>query len=701
MRIFALMLCFVLLLQPTFSAEFSIDPYLYSGETASMVETTIFTSNNSTAKLLKIDNEEIMLVVDDKIIEDRGQIKGLITEYYKKNFYASDEELKELKGFADDFNDSRNYKTRYGPVEYVCYTSGTFLAHIPCHDMGSCIQTASTYCAITGAQGCIVDLLATHILEYKNDLDKLNSAYEKFDIAYTTFSPETASLSLDNMDDAFNEMKDAADSIADSKLRFPETTSCMDCIGVCPEAHFDYGAISSGKSKVAQLREKIGPLASLGTAVDRILLSTEERIKYREGEEKALIFEPKYEAVKTKFEDLKAQAVEAKALVADKSFVDSADLFLDKAEELEQRVLARDFDGFNPLLSSYETAGWTLAAKINNSTSAYKTAFETQDDAGDKVLLAQWGVNRLSPASVDSYNSLAKRKNTLDSDFDPPMTSAQYYALSSNYDDLASDAQAFVAASGGIQDSIFGAGNAISRDAIDGTMTLASNIMPVSFKTRKEYAPYILPFVIAVVDLSLLSVGLLAFAAVFYYFHGFFKSKLAVSGWAISMLAFVFIMLIGSAGIYAVVFSTESYTDFVDFMGTVKASNSVAVIVDESGVPSGASDSMKACAGQIQDQLDELDKQTLKYYINTNKCTSIIPKPSANNSSETVYETLHNLVAEDCLDSIPDIPVIELRYSSENKVPSFTTVVTQQAIFKGNAAYYDKAPMCDPANVLN
>ena len=35
-----------------------------------------------------------------------------------------------------------------------------------------------------------------------------------------------------------------------------------------------------------------------------------------------------------------------------------------------------------------------------------------------------------------------------------------------------------------------------------------------------------------------------------------------------------------------------------------------------------------------------------------------------------------------------------------NSAPSFTTVVTKQAIVKGNEAYYGEQPMCDIANVL-
>ena len=58
------------------------------------------------------------------------------------------------------------------------------------------------------------------------------------------------------------------------------------------------------------------------------------------------------------------------------------------------------------------------------------------------------------------------------------------------------------------------------------------------------------------------------------------------------------------------------------------------------------------------------------------------------------------LTSSACLDNIPDVPVFDLQYAKENAAPAFTTVVTKQAIVKGNETYYGKTPMCDIANVL-
>jgi len=256
-----------------------------------------------------------------------------------------------------------------------------------------------------------------------------------------------------------------------------------------------------------------------------------------------------------------------------------------------------------------------------------------------------------------------------------------------------------------IQDSVFGVGNAIGRASVDGTVALASSMGPISFKTRQSMAKYVPPVVLAVIDLSILSVGLLAFVAVFYYFHRFFKSKLAISGWALLMLGFVFVLLIGSVGFYSIVLSTEKFATFTDFHGSLLASDRAAVIVEESGATSTGVTAMHGCADQITAQLSAMGKQTYKYYISGTKCTAITPKAVAagsNNTSATAtaYETKEKTAAE-CLDNIPDMPIFDLQHDSETKPPVFTTVVTKQAIFKGPDSYYGKKPMCDAANVIN
>ena len=681
-------------------AEFSMAPYLYPGENASGVTTVSVASANGTAKMFKVNGVETLLVLNDQIVSEKAQINSLLTKYYTDTYYLSASDLSDLKKYADAFNASRNYKSRYGPVEKTCYTSGTFLSYKPCNDLTTCMQTASLVCTISGADGCIADLLATHILAYKKSLDKLNAADAKFQQAHSSFSTATAATSLNSIDEAFVAMKAGADEVMQSKLRFPETTTCRDCLGRCPEAHFDYASLTSGRSKVVSLKEKVAPLVLLDTTINKLAVSTGERIAFLAGEEKAVILAPKFEIAKAKYGGLKAQAVEAKALVSDINFVSVVDNFIAKGDELEVKISKRDFAGFDSTLLSYETSGRTLAGLLNNSTSAYKKAVEADDDAGDNILRAQWRVNKLSKISVDSYNALADKKNKLDAQLAPPMATAQYIALAGKFELLASEAKTYVAASESAQESVFDFGNAFSRATVDGTMSVASSITPVSFKTRQSFAKFVPPMVVAAVDLSILAVAVIIFAVGFYQFRHFFRSKLMISGWVLTLLGFTFLLLIGSVGFYSIVMSTEKFTSFTEFMGTVAASDRVAIIVEENGAPNEVIANMHACADQVEAQIKALNKTSVKYYINGNSCTRFIPKKSTTNSTNTTYDVTTGLSQSVCLDSIPDVPVFDLQYAKENVAPAFTTVVTKQAIVKGNESYYSKKPMCDIANVL-
>lgn len=705
MRLFVLLAMFALLVPGAFAA-IDLTPYLYASEKGATVDYVSFDSgNNTTAKIAKVNNEEMMLLLDDKIVTDKDAIASLITSYYSANFYPSAAELAALKGYADSFNRSRNYMTQFGPAEYQCYTSGTHLDLRPCNDMTSCMNTASLICTLSGAEGCTVDVLAVPVLEYKRSVDKLNEGYSKFQSGYSLLGPQTIKTALDQMDAAFDLMKAGADSQSQTKLRYTDASKCRDCIGICAEPKPDYVSITAGKKAVADLRAKTAPFIALDATAQKIFLSTSDRISYRQGEEKALIFAPKYNSMKNKYGGLQASAVEAKALVSDASFVSAADSFLGKADSLEEKFSKRDFAGFDALLSGYEAAGKTLSFMINNSTAPYRETFEAQDETGDRLLEAQWAVNRVSTQSVDAYNSLAGRKNALDAKFKPPMGSSQYASLKADYAKLASDAKTYIASQSTLQESIFGAGNAFGRASVDGAMSLASSMVPISFKTRQSVAKYVPPVVLAVIDLSLLAAGLLAFIAVFYYFHGFFKSKLALSGWVLALLGFVFVLLVGSAGFYSIALSAEKYTTFSEFYSVLRASDRAAIIVDENAATDVGKLAMRGCADQIQSQLAKTGKSTYKYYISGTTCMAVVPKAasaanSSNNSSAgQAYETTLK-TASDCLDNMPDMPIFDLQASQQVVAPTFTTVVTKQALFKGPDSYYAKKPMCDPANVI-
>ena len=708
LNILSFIIGIALLLSQVRADDFSAKPYLYSGEDLSSVTTTSFSYGNGTAMLVKIGGIESMIVVGVTPVTDNGKIREMLTSYYRQNFYPSDSDLAEIAAKAKAFNASRNFQTRFGPAEEVCYKSGTFLSFRPCKDLASCAETASMVCTISGAQGCIVDLLAMHILAFKNNVDKLNDAYTQFQSAHASFSPGNAAGALDLMDGSFDAMKKAGEEMTKSKLRFPEKYPCscssadqtQCCLGICPEANLDFAALTAGKEKISALRQKVGPLLGLETVIAQISLSSGERVLYRAGEEKAAIYSPRFETVKAKFGGLKAKAVEAKALVSDASFILVADEFLNKGDALEQKIASRQFDGFEATLASYEAAGKSLTTKINNVTIYYQQAISAQDNATDAVLQAQWRVDRLSKASLESYNTLADKKNRLDSEFKPPKTNSEYASLATRYGQLAVDAKAYLAASSGAQESVFGVGNAFSRTSVDATMGLVSSMVPVSFKTRQSFAKFIPPLVVGAIDLGILLAAILVFAGAFFHFRRFFHSKIAISGWVLTLLAFMFVLIIGSVGVYSIVISTERFTSFTEFMSTVQSSSSAAIIVETKGMTAEGVLSMKTCADDIVSQLRLQGKTVSKYYIDGTSCTSMIPKANSTSTKAAQYDTKSGLTSDKCLDSMPDIPVFDLQYSKENSVPAFTTVVTKQALIKGNEAYYAKKPMCDIANVL-
>jgi len=119
------------------------------------------------------------------------------------------------------------------------------------------METANLVCSVSGGS-CMVDILAVHILDYKNGVDKLNAAYFSFMSGYGSFSASSIEGSLGQMDRAFDAMKITADEVGQSKLRLPDRIPCPCnvtdcCLGRCPEARFNYTAIAAGKAEISRI----------------------------------------------------------------------------------------------------------------------------------------------------------------------------------------------------------------------------------------------------------------------------------------------------------------------------------------------------------------------------------------------------------------------------------------------------------------
>jgi hypothetical protein len=355
----------------------------------------------------------------------------------------------------------------------------------------------------------------------------------------------------------------------------------------------------------------------------------------------------------------------------------------------------REFSGFEAMLVSHEAEGQKLLLLIDNATRPYNTALEAQDSASDNLLQAEWRVNRLSKASVDAYNSLVDKKNAIDYDFKPPMDSKQYAALTSRYNNLTIEAKAFISAAGGAEGSVFGAGNAFSRTSVDAAMGVVNSMSPVSFKTRQSVAKYVPPLVMGAIDLGILAILIIGFAWAFFHFRRFFRSKLAISGWVLTLLGAAFILVVGSVGVYSIVLSSEKLASYSDFASVLQGSQSVAIIVEKNGASDSAFAAMQSCASQIESQLKSMNKTATKYVITGDSCTLYSPKANG-----TGYDVKAG-TASACLNTMPDLPVFDLQYSAKTQVPAFSTVVAKQAIVKANESYYNEKPMCDIANVIS
>lgn len=671
------------------ASSFDARAYLYDGENESMITTSDFSVGGVAYTIVSYNKVETFLLSDGQVISDAQTISGVIRNYQNNVLMPTKEEWAKIKSQVLSFNASRNYKTRFGPAEQVCLDA-LLVSMYPCDTLSKCTTTATMICAIDPSVLCPpADLLAVPILNYTNDVRTFDNRTKDFLALWNAFTPDNAQSSFKQMQNDISVLKTSAVSISKNPLRFPESGDvCRDCIGRCPATHLDVASLDNASASLAVFTARIGPIGTEGGRASQIAQATIDRQNYVKASALLAQWTPKWNSFKSTYGALSTKAATVSQYVADSEFTTSYSVFKARWADMETKLTTRDFTGVEATFSELSSAASKLNASINGSLEPYNATVDAQDRSKDLLSRARWKVNPNSKESVAGYNALATRKNSLDAQFKPPLTSVSYKALTANYSSLSSDIEKFLGSEQKVTDTVSSFGGQFGSASINGAFTLASAFTPLTYSTRNAAAPFIPPFVLVLTDLAIISVAVVMFVGVLLYFKSAFRNRIVLGLWMVGLFGFLFALGVGSVAIFAFVNSAASSGTYDEFLQQLPRSNAAYIAIDQAGATSSQISAMSSCADTVKGQMKSLfSKPSHVFTFSGKSCAWVGGNQSSNQT----------LATDSCFDKTVGSSVFVMKASNATHDPKFSTVYLSQVEVAGDEAYYKR---CEIGDVL-
>lgn len=667
---------------------FDFTPYLYTGESISDVTSiTLSVSGNATYQLHSVKGIPTMLTADGAPLQDGAGIETVLRAHFSSAVMPTSDEVASLRSELLSFNASRNFKTQYGPVEKVCLQY-TGLVSSPCDSFATCSVTANVVCGNFAAQGggggCYAEILTPLIYNYSTEVKVFNADVPTALSLLSSMSADNASASLSQFNDALARIKTAALLQAQNGLRFPVAgDKCPDCVGLCPATHFDTASLDNASAQARALATRIDAAGSVTTNAKAVAANTADRVAFRQSATQAAIWGAPWEEFKTKYAALHANATAMGLLINDPSITSVLTDFNNRWTAIDNRFTTHHLDGVEADITAIKSKVSALQALLVNGTKPYNDARIAQNHAGDLLTQARWSVHMSDKPSVAAYNTLAARKNALDANFTPPLTTGQYKKEQTAYAQLMNDTQSFISSQGSAAAPLNDLGGQFGQASINGVFSLTDALVPLSASTRTSIAPVIPPVVLFLTDLAVVSVGLVVFIALLVYLKPIFHSRVALSLLVVAMFAFLFVLGLGSVGLFIFINQSSTSGTVGDYVNLVAASNISYVAIDKSNSSDDAIAAMQTCATNISGQLKARLNKTVTLF-SYDKSTCLLGNKTVNTSK--------------CLDQVAPYPVMYLHYNKTAANPVFSVVYQKQTDAWGDAAYYTR---CEIGDVLN
>ncbi|MFN3909789.1 MAG: hypothetical protein ACK4J0_00970 [Candidatus Anstonellaceae archaeon] len=669
----------------TLTYAFNISDYLYKNEEQDLTVKE-FSISDETYKLYYVKNIPILLAFkNSQIINDSNKMKEVLEAYYSSLVLLSGQDKEKFESKIKAFNKSRDLplsevstiRSSYGTESYCLQSLA--LTSYPCSSQQTCLTTASVVCALFatgGGQGtCDPYALGPMIYDYYSQILILNSELK-------SISDATSSLSLENAADKYSSILKSLLAIEQASKNINKSRLMVNGgdVGVCYNPQFDYSSLNEAKEIINSYISKLEPVKEVDASIKILKANTDERLAYLEAKGKLELLAPKWEGIKTKYLSLFEEAQNYSSLFLDTEFVDTYKKFSSTWKSIENKFSSHQTALLEDELNLIETLAPKLKSAINKSSQVYLNTAKIKQEVDSKMIYLKYSLSNTDQDKA-AYLKLEEKKKSVDKLFSPPMTSESYLKAKDNYLSLNSEIDK-VLSSQATPSLPNLASESFGHSTINLLFSFTDSLAILSPSQKKEFAPFIPPLFLILIDVAILSTFSIIFFGIVIKFKPLFKKKNIATIWIVAFLLFLFLILVGSVAFYFTMSSSQKTAKLPEFIAVIEQNPQFYILLsDTSKFSSENLASVRSCSKSIAETVKKNFKKEV-YLVETTTSNCQI-----NGKNVDLLECQTLLIGQ---------PVLELKYSSGEKL-EFSLVYEKKATYYGSKKDFDS---CLLANAL-
>jgi len=662
----------------------NISNYLYPNENISDLKIEKIESSAENYFLYYLKQVPILLAdSSDNIIKDETEIRNIVNSHYQKTILPSSEELNKFKEYIMEFNKSRNLplyqiskiKSNYKSEDFCLQT--LLLDKQPCFSLEQCKKTSSVLCALYSYQGvdCNPYIMAEVVYDYYSSIIVLNNNTNLILSSIDEIDLKNAKDKFSDIKLAIAKLRQAAKNIEKSNLTDPTS------LGICIKPVFNYSALDLAENQTDNYLSRIGPLQDLESTSKIIKENTEERTKYASRKELLDKLKPKWEEIKTKYNQLLVQATEYKTYYADKTFADSYTNFYSAWSLIEQR-----FENYNPEnieenIAIVNKEALKLSDILKDKTQPYKQALEAKQRLEAIISTLKYSINKEDADSLNKLNEIIKAKQKVDLKFTPPLKKEVYQTIKEEYEQIEKEALEIKSAkaSSWLDKTTAGFGQA----SIDLFFKIFGPVLQLGPNEKIMVSGFIPAIALILVILILFGIFSLIFFILTLKFRLLLKKKNIAGLWIGLFFILIFLIGLGAVGVYIVMDSALKKPTLDSFLELMRKADKTIVVIKTTNVNKENLESMQSCALNVSKIVSSKYQKVVSIVeLAQNSCTF--------DSKKLDYG--------ECIAQISNYPQIEFNYDPQNNIVEIAPLYEKKMSISSKKDYFEK---CEIANILN
>lgn len=640
--------------------SFSIGDYLTSNESTDDITYTDMVGPEGAYVMYYLNNVPIMLVYNDKIIEDNETIREVLLRYYFDKDFPKENELNEIINKTIAFNESRKNLYNYGnihtysPPEAYCIQI-TGLKFKDCYDKESCLLAcASVPVCKYALEGIGDDESFLEGMQYlKSDTDGLTESVDKIlnisealkEISYSDYNESIAS-DLTELISEMRKIKSYKQSIEDNFL-FSDLLPSEGLQSYCAPVNYS-SEISSDLNSLADTYDaRLQNLMNIDELTSELVERTNERKHIKVMLDTESEYGQRFSELENKYNNIYSKYVRVSKIVNDSSLKTDMNVLKNKKNIARDLVYSANYSKADLTMKQFNILAEDFEVKVNAYFNKTSKIEEFQEISNKKIIIAEWDMEIENVLLSQQLQDLKMRKSALDERISGKLSPDEIDEVIMEYQGVLDEIDEIIQvkkehALDAVLDKVISATNKYSN-------TLASAYVSVTggtYEQRKQVRDFILPATLVMVDLVAIS----SFIAAFVYMIASGKirlHKVAAILWSFIFIAFFMTVAGGSIASYILINEKTNKSSFDAFYSDALASNNTAIILDKR-----AGEIKEDCAISLKSTLEnEMNKTVYYYWFELDGCS----KRSVTGVEDVSHEKVSINACEEEIESMPSI----------------------------------------------